>query len=211
MKRALVSVLIASLLAVHPARAQFGVPGGQMRIVLLVDSSNSVSPMLIQFRAALNGFLDTLPGEPEIAFISTGGQLRVRVAPTTDRAALYAAANRFAADGGGNTLLDTMLEADQRFFKKAPDRRAVFVILTTDSDVVLRDARTDLYNKFMGDFLSRGGRAHAIVIGGGVTGINTLITENLVRNTGGFYETVTIANSVPKLMKTLADYVAADQ
>ena len=60
-------------------------PGGQMRIVLLVDSSSAVAPMLTPFRAGLNGFLDDLQGEPEVTIISTGGQLRVRIPPTTDR------------------------------------------------------------------------------------------------------------------------------
>src|SRR5262245_12163977 len=86
-----------------------------LRIILLVDSSSMVSSMLPQFRAGLHAFLEQLPGEVEIALISTGGQLRVRVPPTTDRNRLHQAADAFAPDGGANALLDSLLEADRRF------------------------------------------------------------------------------------------------
>jgi hypothetical protein len=37
------------------------------------------------------------------------------------------------------------------------------------------------------------------------------VAENLTQNTGGFFETVNISTAVPKMMRTLAEYVAADQ
>ena len=198
-----------SLVVGSAAWAQFR-PGSLMRIVLLVDSSRSTSPMITQFRAGLNDFLDALPGEPEIVIISTGGQLRIRVGPTTDRVKLHDAASGFVSDGGGNTFLDTMLEADERFLKNAPDRRSVLVILTTDAGP-WAETRTDAYNRFANDFLARGGRAHALVVRDGRGTFTDMVAEHLANSTGGFYETVRIANAVPKLMKTMAGFVAADQ
>jgi hypothetical protein len=208
-KRVLIAIFVFVALFSTGAPAQ-RLPGGPMRVIVIVDSSNAVAPMLTQFRASLNSFLDTLPSDPEVMMVSTGGQMRVRVPPTMDRAKLKEAANGFAADGGGNMLLETMLEADRRFLQNVPDRRPVFVILTTDMDTVLRDVRTDLYNRFAEEFITRGGRAHGIVIHGVNNGITTRMVENLTRNTSGFYDSVTIATAVPKLMITLADYVAAD-
>ena len=49
-----------------------------MRIVLLVNASTAMDPMLNSFRMALNAFVDTLPPEHEITLIRTGGQIRVR-------------------------------------------------------------------------------------------------------------------------------------
>ena len=88
-----------------------------MRIVLLVDSSTPVGPMLNNFRTALNAFIDELPEEEEVVFVSSGGQIRVRTQPGTDRVKLRAEVARFAAEGGANAFLDTMLEADKRFLK----------------------------------------------------------------------------------------------
>ena len=208
--RRITVLLLAVVLALGPSLGAQRRPGGIMRIVLLVDSSSAVSAMLTQFRAALRDFLDTLPGEPEIVFITTGGQLRIRVPPTTDRQKLLEAARSFSPDGGGNSFLETMLEADRRFLQSAADRRPVFVILTTDGGTNYNDVRVDRYNRFADDFVSRGGRAHAIVVRSLNSGITTQIAENLVNSTGGFYDVVQIATAVPKLMKTLAEYVGAD-
>ncbi len=183
---------------------------GPLRIVLLVDSSSAVSGMLTSFRAGLGAFLDALPGDPEIAFITTGGQMRIRVPPTTDRTKLRSAAAGFAADGGANSLLDTLLESDQRFLKNTPDRRPIFVIVTTDNNSSRGDERIDAYNLFMKDFVQRSGRAHAIVVHGVNSGPTTDIMMNLTGNTGGFYDALAVANALPERLRALAAMVAAD-
>ncbi len=187
-------------------------PGGVMRIVLLVDSSSTTGPMVTPMRAALNGFLNDLPGEPEIALVTTGGQLRVRVPPTADREKLRAGVNLYAADGGANAFIDTLLESDQRLLRNAPEFRSVFVIVTTDSGGNLGEPRIDAYNRFAQAFVDRGGRAHAIVIHPTVnSGTTTLVAENLARNSGGYYQTINVASGIPRAMSTLVTYVAADQ
>jgi hypothetical protein len=210
-KRILTAALAALAVLAGPiAHAQWR-PGGVMRIILLVDSSSTIATMLPQFRGGLNAFLDELPGEPEIALISTGGQLRIRQAPTSDRAKVRAAASSFTSDGGGNAFLDSLLEADKRFLQTAPDRRPVFVILTTDPGATMGELRADPFNRFVKDFVGRGGRAHAVIVQGVNTGVTSRLAENLTQNTGGFLETIGIANAIPKMMKEVAVYVAADQ
>jgi hypothetical protein len=49
------------------------------------------------------------------------------------------------------------------------------------------------------------------VIRGLNDGITTRIAENLVRNTGGFYEAVIGASTTPQLMALVAKYVGADE
>ena len=182
-----------------------------MRIVLLVDSSSSIAPMVTPIRAGLERVPRRAGRGDRSRLISTGGQIRIRVPPTTDRTVLRDAVNRFAADGGANSFVDTLLESDQRFLRKAADRRSVFVILTTDVGIGVADVRIDAYNKFAGDFVARGGRAHAIVVRGLNSGTTTSISENLAHNTGGYYETINVASAIPKTMKTLSEYLVADQ
>ena len=62
-----------------------GLATGPMRILLLVDASATIAPMLTDFRRALHEFAETLPEGHEVAFISVSGQLRVRAEPTADR------------------------------------------------------------------------------------------------------------------------------
>ena len=206
-----VALIAAFVPAAHSAQTRLR-PGGPLRIVLLVDSSTTVSRMLNSFRAGLRGFFEELPGDSEIAIVTTGGQFRIRVPPTSDRQLLAAAVENFSPDGGGNVLFTALLEADARLMKTAPDRRPVFVILAADVNADAFRASINPYNKFLGEFLERGGRAHAVIVRStDPTGMTTEIAKNLTENTGGFYETVLSATAIPALMKTMAAYVAADQ
>lgn len=181
-----------------------------LRIVLMVDSSTSMQPMLNNFRTALNGFVDTLPADHEVTFISTGGQIRVRTQPTTDRAKLKLEIGRFASDGGANAFLDTMIEADKRFLKSAPSQWPVLVIVTTDKGENRFEMRIDDYNKFMNDFLGRGGAAHAVVVIGAQVGPVTDLTQNLIENVGGIYSSITTDFTLAEKLKGIAERLAMD-
>lgn len=181
-----------------------------LRVVLIVDSSTNMSTMLNEFRAGLHSFVDTIPDDVEVTFISTGGQLRVRLAPTFDKALMHAAAARFASDGGANAFLDTLLEANQRFIRPASDRRPIVIVLTTDQPA-LGEARIDDYNAFVNEFLQRRGRAHGVVIRGVNSGIVSRVLENLTKNTDGVMTTMAVPNSLATRMKELGEQVAAQQ
>jgi len=183
---------------------------GPMRILLIVDSSSAVANMLNQFRAGLNAFLDAVPENAEVVIVSTGGQMRLRLAATTDREKLHAAANGFAQDGGGNALLDALVEADRRFLKPAADKWPVVVILSTDQAENRSQVRIDDYNKFMNDFLQRGGIAEAVILKGRETGVVTDIALNLTANTGGKYEAIAAPNGVPDKLKAAAERLTAE-
>ncbi len=125
-------------------------------------------------------------------------------------ATLKQAAAAFASDGGANSFVDTMLETDKRFLKTS-ERRPIFVFMMTDNSVYRGEPRIDEYNAFLVDFMRRGGRAHAIVIAGRNSGIYTDILVNITGNTGGYYDSLMVANALPDKMKYVAAMVAADQ
>jgi hypothetical protein len=181
-----------------------------MRIALLVDSSTATQPMMTMFKNALNVFIETLPPEHEIAFITSGGQIRVRTQPTTDRSQVKNAIGMLQPEGGANAFLDTMLETDQRFLKTAPTQWPIFVILTTDITNANREPDTNRYNKFMNDFLARGGSAHAVVMAGKGFGPVTDMTTNLVENTGGMYNALVVDSGLPDRLRNIAKRLAAD-
>ena len=189
-------------------RASLG--NAPMRIVLMVDSSTPVAPMINNFRTALNAFVDELPEVEEVVFISSGGQIRVRAQANAGRDKLRAEVARFASEGGANAFLDTMLEADKRFLKTAPGQWPAFVIVTTDNGDGTREPNVDDYNKFMNDFLARGGVAHAVIVQGKRTGSTTDIIANLVDNTGGVRHTIVTEHSLPARLREIADRLADD-
>ena len=181
-----------------------------MRIVLMVDSSTPVGPMISDVKTALAAFADTLPAHHEVAFISSGGQIRVRTRPTDRRDKLRAEMARFASEGSANAFLDTLLEADRRFLKPAPEQWPVFVIVTTDSGDGRREPDVVAYNKFMNEFLARGGAAHAVILAGKQTGSVTDLVTNLVDNVGGLRRTVNTSNSLPARLKDIAERLDID-
>jgi von Willebrand factor type A domain len=183
---------------------------GPMRIALVVDSSSSVAPLLNNLRAGLTTFLDELPGEHEITLISTGGQIRIRQPVTTDRKKLKTAVGTFASDGGANSVVETMMEVDQRFLKGAPGQWPVLVLVTTDQGATRSEPNYDRFNRFVSGFVARGGTAHAIVLHDKAGGITTEFVMNVVENTGGYYESMAIANVLPDKMKMVAEHMDAN-
>jgi hypothetical protein len=211
MRRISIVSLLALLLCSTSPRldAQSAAPGA-MRVLVVVDSSSSVAPLLNPFRAALQALMAAVPPDAEVAMVSTGGQLRVRLTPTADRERWMAQAKGFAQDGGANALVDTLLEADRRFLRNS-ERRQVIVLLTTDGNEMRDEARLDDYNRFVRDFLNRGGRAHGIVLRSArLNGIATEIVLNLTRNTGGFFDSIVASTALADRMKALAEVLQAD-
>src|SRR3989442_193405 len=104
MKRWLSALLVGTLL-------QAAVPAGQrtgarMRMGRLVASSGAFAGMITKSGGGLTLLVDIRPDDVEVAFISMGGKLRVRLPRTTAHAQLQKAVSSFTADGGGNAFLD---------------------------------------------------------------------------------------------------------
>jgi hypothetical protein len=214
----------APVLDLHPADfhlTETGVPRevvraglakSPMRVVLLVDNSDAVGPALNFLRAGLLAFLDTLPPEHEVMIVSTGRQLRVRVPPTLDRKKLNDIANGLFTDGGaGSMLIDSLLEIDDRFLKKADDRWPVFVIISSDGVETSAGAHEKQFNQWSLAMAGRGIIAHAIVLkfkGNG--GLPEMVAMNVTENSGGHYDFINTGNSLPDKMKALASLMADD-
>jgi hypothetical protein len=181
-----------------------------MRVVLLVDSSTAMGPMISNFRVALNTFVDTLPEAHEIAFVSSGGQLRIRTPPSLGRDQLRTEIARFAAEGGANAFLETMIETDQRLLKTAPAQWPVLVLVTTDNGESRRDPDLRRYNEFMNSFVGRGGNAHAVIVAGKQSGLVTDLAQNLVQNTVGMYQSIILDSALPERLKFVAERIAMD-
>jgi hypothetical protein len=181
-----------------------------MRIALIVDTSDGASKALTDFRTGLVAFLDTLPPEPEVMLVSTGRQTRVRVPPTTDRRKVREAAAGIFSDGGATVLSDTLLDMDDRFFRKAENRWPVFVILTADGTEGSAGANEKKLNDWVGALPSRGISAHAIVIKYRGGGQPEVVASHVVQTAGGRYEFINTSNSVPERLTALAKSIGGD-
>src|SRR5215216_1471678 len=61
-------------------------PGDPMRIVIMVDNSQTPLEPLPQIRRGLQQFVNALPPNHELMLVTTGGTLNIRVQPTRDYA-----------------------------------------------------------------------------------------------------------------------------
>ena len=138
-----------------------------MRIALIVDSSEASSGGIVDIRAGLAAFINAIPEEHEIGFMTMGRQMRVRVPPDAERARVRQMAAEFAPDGGRPALLDAVREIDERFMRRLEDGRwPVFVIVTTDGPEGSGSMPRDRYVQLVQGMLLRGAIAHAVVVQG---------------------------------------------
>src|SRR5687767_15895090 len=78
-------MFVFSCTAPAVAAAQEGAqPGDPMRIVIMVDNSQTPLEPLPQIRRGLQQFINALPPNHELMLITTGGHMNIRVQPTRD-------------------------------------------------------------------------------------------------------------------------------
>jgi hypothetical protein len=200
-------------------RAAYG--GVPLRVLFLVDTSDAISKIIIPFRASEAALIDGLPPDDEIALVSLGRQMRIRVPPTVDRKKLKDTANSIFPDGGGTVLLDGMLEAYDRLAAKVEDRSTVIVLFITDGPESSTATHEEQFNKFVQNIVARGITVHAVQYGNtGATssaspsrssGTQSVVAINLTQNTGGHIDSVAAATSLPDKLAGIAAMIRAQQ
>ena len=176
----------------------------KMKIALMVDTSgpaaNSVNPL----REGLRDFLDTLPPQHEVGLFTITGQTRRRVDFTTDRDELREeVANLFGESNTGAALLDGLLETWNRRFDDE-DPWPVFVFVIHDGPEVSRSVQDRDFNQFVAELVARGATVHAVLVSTRGGGLQTQVSINLTRNTGGIYNAIGTATTLPGALTDLA-------
>src|SRR5215831_15269024 len=122
--------MTAALALTAPGRAVTA--GGRLRVAILVDTSQATAGSINFVRSAVSTLIARLADDTEVVIVTTGRRAQVRTPPTTDRKKAQDSANGLTADGGGTALMDGLVEVDERFMRKAGDRKPVFVVVTGD-------------------------------------------------------------------------------
>ena len=208
--RQILSIVCAAVLtgaATHaPIRGDTQAPanqGGPARIALLIDTSDGVTSSITQMRAGLRAFVDALPDEPELLVATTGRRMAVRNQPTTDRKKARDSVGGLISDGGPTPLMDSILEVDERFMRKAADRRAVFVIVTGDGTENSIRVNPDAFNRWLATLRGRNASVHALVIKSG-NGMPEVIARAAVQATSGLFETINPGAPIAETMQKIA-------
>ena len=89
-----------------------------------------------------------------------------------------------------------MLEADKRFLKTAPGQWPVVRVRDHRQRRGTQEPNVDEYNKFMNDFLARGGAAHAVIMQGKRTGWSPILSP-ISSTTPAAFATTMITDTQP--------------
>lgn len=191
-------------------RAKLG--GDPRRILLLVDTSNDGMRALSSLRGGLLALIDGIPPEDEIVLVSTGHHTRVRVGPTTDRKKLKDVAGGLFSDGGGNVLLDSLVESDERFLANVEDRAPMIVIVSSDGPEGSNNTKEAGFEEFGQSVVARGIPVHAVVTSNrsSVGALPTLVANSLAQSTNGYFEAIYAASALPDKLKAVADQIVID-
>jgi len=174
-----------------------------MRVAVVVDTSQATVGSFNLVRPAASTLIEGLPEGTEVLLATTGRRMQVRVPPTTDRKKLLDSARGLTSDGGPTVLMDGLLEIDERFMRKANDRKPVFVIVTGDGSE--GSVRTDgaAFNTWLRTLAPRGVVAHAVVLKSG-NGLPEVVANAMTQATNGHFETIGNAGLLQGKMEALA-------
>ena len=187
-----------------------GLAKSPMRIALMVDTGDAMTPALNHLRAGLLAFADAVGPEHELMMVVLGRQVRVRLQPTTDRKKFTDNAAGLFMDGGGTVLSDGLMEIDDRFMKKADDRWPAFVIVTADGSEASAGANERKFNDWIRALPARGIVIHAIAIKYKGGGMPELIASHVAQTAGGRYDYINTSNSLPEKLKAIGEQMAKD-
>jgi hypothetical protein len=201
---------VALCLLAIPSGLRAGVPSGAtasdpMRIAILVDNSQATSDYLPQIRRALQDLVKTLPQGHELMLVTTGGPMNIRVKPTNDYLEIQEAAGEiFVARGGGNTLIGSVQEIYERYFRTVEKRWPVIIILSTDGPDLSQRVTNKTVNELLQGLKQKDVRVNATMLTSSADSLVRSVTLAMIEQTGGFYESATIATALPGRMKALA-------
>lgn len=187
------------------AQSPPALPRDPMRIAILVDTGQHSNEPMPLIRRALGEFVKALPPEHELMLVSTGAQMNIRVQPTTDYFKIQEAAGElFVTRGGGNVLLGSMQEIYDRYFRTVERRWPVFVIVSTDGPDMSPTVNTRSMNQLLEGLSRKFVQVNAVLLTSTADSLVRSITLAMIEQTGGFYESATIATALPGRMKSLA-------
>ncbi len=205
MKRLLAALMVAVALATARAASQ---PAPPVRVAVLVDNGFLVGAAVNSIRQGLQVLVDGLPSSDEILLATIAGQMRIRQAPTTDRKKLRDAIGTIFVDQrSGTKLVDSVMEVDERFLKKANLAAGFIVIVTTDGPETSGD-RTEEVNRWIREIVQRGVVVHAILLSHlEGRGNEPQICMALTRSTGGRYQSIGAITALPDTLGAIASVI----
>jgi hypothetical protein len=206
MTKVLFILALAFPVGAAAAAAQDGAqPGDPMRIVIVVDNSQTPLEPLPQIRRGLQQFVNELPANHELMLVTTGGQMNIRIHPTRDYLEILEAAGEINfMRSTGNALIGSVQEIYDRYLRTVERRYPMIVIISTDGPDFSQRVTDKSVNEMLNGLTRTGVLVNAVLLTSTGTSLIRNITLEMIKRTGGAYESATIATALPARMKAMA-------
>jgi hypothetical protein len=204
-------LVVAGSLVSAPALAQ---PEPRpLRIVLIVDATESIRQPIGMVRKALTALVEGIDAKHEMMLVSVAGTPQVRVRATADRQQVLKSVNGIFGTSGANVMHRVIDDLFHRFAQPT-ERRPVFVVLTTEGYESTQNINPQEIAHVANHFAENGGTLHAVRLivptgartfrGGQLTDLP--VSLMIARDTSGAY-TDTSPNELLEVMQRLAGVI----
>jgi hypothetical protein len=191
------------------AAQEGGQPGDPMRIAILVDNSQTPLEPLPQIRRGLQQFVNALPANHELMLVTTGGSMNVRVQPTRDYLEVQEAIGEINfLRSMGNALIGSVQEVYDRYLRTAERRFPMIVIVSTDGQDMSQRVTDKPVNEMLQGLAKTGVLVNAVLLTSTGSSLIRSVTLEMIKRTGGAYESATIATALPARMKVMAGRIS---
>ena len=176
-----------------------------MKVALLIDNSEPIASSfaLSSLRNGVTAFLEELPPQHEVGFFTIAGNVMRLVDFTTDRDALLDEADRISNGRGGAKMIEGVIETWDRRFED-DDAWPVMVLVLTDGPESSRNVNPDEFNDFVTHLIARGAMVHTVLLETRGGGLQTQLSMNLSRNTGGLHRSINSPTALVDALRQLA-------
>jgi hypothetical protein len=201
-----IAALVFALAASAAGAAQEGaLPGDPMRIAIVVDNSQTVGDDIPQIRRALQQFVNALPPNHELMLVTTAGQMNIRVQPTRDYLEVQQAIGEInRMQSSGNAMIGSVHEIFDRYLRTVERRYPMVVILSGDGNDVSQRVTDKTVNELLSGLTRTGVLVNAVLLSSSGASMIRSVTLEMIKRTGGAYESATISTALAGRMKVLA-------
>ena len=204
----IVAFFIALAAPAYAAAQEGAQPGDPMRIAIIVDNGQTPLEPLPQIRRGLQQFVNALPPNHELMLVTTGGQMNVRVQPTRDYLEIQEAVGEINyMRSAGNALIGSVQEVYDRYLRTVERRFPMIVIVSTDGQDMSQRVTDKSVNEMLQGLKKTGVLVNAVLLTSTGTSLIRNVTLEMIKRTGGVYESATIATALPARLKVMADKI----
>lgn len=190
-----------------------------VKVELLLDNGIGIGVNnLIHLRNGVRAFMEALPSDVEVAFVTTAPQPRNVIRPTADRQALLRAPDLLTLDTAAGRFVDALIEVAARIDKARADRQQgnffpVVVVLGSTAAEGSMFGQRDV-EQLLQRFQQRGATVHVIMLSSGASGpgtggwVQAELGQAVTRLTGGRYDNIAAPSRIATLLPEIGQQIA---